>query len=261
MIDSGLRHLSPRLRAVASMVTQGNRLADIGTDHGYLPIALVQSGVVPEAIAADIRPGPLEAVRQHVDECSLNSCIRLRLSDGLDAIQPGEADSIVIAGMGGALICRILERGGRQIARARELILSPQSEIPSVRHYLAEHGFRFVQEDLVRDRGKYYFIMKVIPPEADVCGSGSMHAGDCMLTEAQETYGPILLQQHHPMLLEWIAREERIDRAILAELEKTSDAPTGRLRREEILHALHLAESVQKELETQDRFTFNRRKT
>ena len=103
--------LSKRLERIASFVQPGSRVADIGTDHGYVPIWLVQKGVCPSALAMDVRKGPLERAEEHVEEVGLSGKIELRLSDGLAKLKAGEADTVVIAGMGGKLTCRILEQG------------------------------------------------------------------------------------------------------------------------------------------------------
>ena len=100
--------LSDRLSAAASMITPGNRLADIGTDHGFVPIDLVRRRIIPSAIAMDVNRGPLERAREHIEEAGLEGLIQTRLSDGLQALEEGEADSVLIAGMGGALTVRIL---------------------------------------------------------------------------------------------------------------------------------------------------------
>ena len=105
--------LSKRLQAVADLVTAGCRVADVGTDHAYIPIALVQEGRIPGAVAMDVNTGPLERARLHVAENRLEEKIELRLSDGLAALSPGEADSVVIAGMGGGLVIRILTEGAQ----------------------------------------------------------------------------------------------------------------------------------------------------
>ena len=104
-------HLDQRLLTVARLVRQGAYLADIGTDHGYVPIWLVQKGVCPSALAMDVRKGPLERAEEHVEEVGLSGKIELRLSDGLAKLKAGEADTVVIAGMGGPLMERILTDG------------------------------------------------------------------------------------------------------------------------------------------------------
>ena len=148
--------LSARLAAVAALVEPGSRVADVGTDHGYIPIYLVQTGIADRALAMDVRPGPLERARAHVDRLSpgCRERIETRLSDGLKALSPGEADTVVIAGMGGELMIRILDEGRHMWDSLRRLILSPQSELQKVRHFLSQEGFCILGETMVKDEGK-----------------------------------------------------------------------------------------------------------
>ena len=132
--------LSNRLLSVASFVTEGNVLADVGTDHGYIPIYLMQEGRIERAIAMDINAGPLERAKEHITQYGLETYIETRLSDGVAALTPGEADSILIAGMGGGLVLHILEEGETVCRQAKELILQPQSEIERVRVWLYNAG-------------------------------------------------------------------------------------------------------------------------
>ena len=115
--------LSKRLRMNASFVTPGNRLADVGTDHGYVPIDLVKRGIVKEALAMDVRKSPLMRAEEHIRAYGLEGRVRTRLSDGLEQLREGEADTVVIAGMGGALTIYILEAASRVLPGMKELIL------------------------------------------------------------------------------------------------------------------------------------------
>ena len=112
--------LSKRLAAVARLVSAGSRLADVGTDHGYVPISLVCEGKIPSAIAMDVNRGPLNRARAHIKAQGLEKYIDTRLSDGLAALAPGEADSVLIAGMGGMLMMRILSQGQAHWDTVRE---------------------------------------------------------------------------------------------------------------------------------------------
>ena len=103
--------LSKRLQAVAAMVTEGNKLVDVGTDHGFLPIYLVKTKKIPKALAMDVNPGPLSRAREHIREYGLDTYIETRLSDGLKKLEPGEGQTLVLAGMGGGLMLRILKEG------------------------------------------------------------------------------------------------------------------------------------------------------
>ncbi len=184
--------LSKRLRMNASMVTEGYRLADVGTDHGYIPIALVQEGKIPSALAMDVNPGPLKRAQQHIQEYQLDSLIHTRLSDGVKNLRPEEADSVLIAGMGGALVVKILEEGKEVLKTVKELILQPQSELDKVRRYLESAGYVIVKEDMVLEDGKYYPVMK-----AEL---GKMQYEQ----EIFYHYGKLLLEQKHPVLKEFL---------------------------------------------------------
>ena len=140
--------ISERLIEVASLVPKGCRLADVGTDHGYVPIWLLQNQYITSAIAMDVNRGPLKRAEENRDKYGFAEVMDIRLSDGLEKLRPGEADTVLIAGMGGPLMIRILEEGRANAAGASTWVLQPQSEIPSVRRYLIENGF-----DIVRNFG------------------------------------------------------------------------------------------------------------
>lgn len=158
-----MQKLSKRLQAAADFVTDGNRAADIGTDHGFLPIYLVQSGKCPRVIAMDIREGPLERAKEHIAAAGLGDVIKTRLSDGMQALGRAEADSVVITGMGGLTVLHILEEASEMVPDLKELVLEPQSDIAKVRRYLREHNMEIDREELVQEAGKFYPILHVIP--------------------------------------------------------------------------------------------------
>ncbi|WP_294787307.1 class I SAM-dependent methyltransferase [uncultured Eubacterium sp.] len=195
--------LSKRLTALAELITPGHRLADIGTDHGYIPIYLCQKNVIPSAIAMDIGKGPLQQAMAHIGQQGLSDRIETRLSDGLAALQPGEADTILIAGMGGGLVIKILSEGAHALSGKEELILQPQSEITQVRQYLRAHGMRIVEEEMIQEDGKYYPMMKVMQGEEPVSTDYSLDE------QVEDAFGPVLLQKKHPVLLDWLGRELR----------------------------------------------------
>ena len=261
--------LSKRLEAVAAFVTAGYTLADIGTDHAYIPIELVRTGHIPQAIAMDVNRGPLERAEENIREHGLSERISTRLSDGFSAMEPGEADSAVIAGMGGGLTIRILKEGERVVNTLKECILQPQSEIEKVRAFLLEEGFLFIAEDMVEEDGKYYPMMKVMPPrknaqqagtdrtetgqmvsdrkkedradEGPVGGSGNTGRCDEPWDEAELCYGKYLLQNRHPVLRRYLEREQRIKRDILKGL-KGQDSPRILMRRRELEKELEYIE-------------------
>lgn len=141
------------------MVRHGSRLADIGTDHAYLTASLILDGTVKSAIAADLRKGPLENAEATVISYGIADKVELRLSDGLTAILPEEADDIVIAGMGGILISEILGAAPWVKNEKYKLILQPQSHDEVLREWLWDNGFEITQEDASFDDGKAYICM------------------------------------------------------------------------------------------------------
>lgn len=204
--------ISERLKMTASLVSGGNVLADVGTDHGYVPIYLLQQQRIPRAIAMDINRGPLERADEHIRLYGMTDYIETRLSDGVAALHPGEADSILIAGMGGGLVIHILTEGEEVCRAAKELILQPQSELERVRRFLAESGYVIEKEEMVKEEGKYYPMMRVhYEPDAGKCDS-----------EAREVfyqYGEMLIKQRHPVLFDYLKKEEEVQRAILQRLQ------------------------------------------
>lgn len=153
--------LTPRLRTVADLVPEGARLADIGTDHAYLPAALLLEGKIPSAIAADLRSGPLDRARQTAAEYGLESKISFRLCDGLAGIVGGEPGAISIAGMGGETIAAILAAAPWVREKAVPLVLQPMSSMPDLRLWLEENGFRICEERLAREGDTLYTILSV----------------------------------------------------------------------------------------------------
>jgi tRNA (adenine22-N1)-methyltransferase len=197
---------------LAAMVTPGSILADVGTDHSYIPIELVQRGCILSAIAMDLREGPLERARAHIAEAGLERQIQTRLSDGVAALGTNEADSILIAGMGGELVMHILSEGRECCHACRELILQPQSQIGEVRRYLRQNDYEIVDEDMVYEDGKYYPMMRVIPSQ------GSHLALPKELT-VEELYGPVLLKKKSPVLLDFLKKQYANSDKILKEIE------------------------------------------
>ena len=226
--------LSKRLLAAAGLVKPCRVLADIGTDHAYLPIYLVQQGIADHAIAMDLRRGPLEHAEKNIAElCGTREKITTRLSDGLKELKEGEADAIVIAGMGGALTVRIIAESMQTARAARELILQPQSEVPAVRAFLWDNGWVIEEENMVLEDGKYYPMMRVCR-DSGGAGVQRMEAGECGLK-----YGPLLLRQRHPVLYSYLQYEHETKRQILLQL-KGADGEKARLRMQEISHALNV---------------------
>lgn len=151
--------LDPRLSSVAALVRQGSRVADIGTDHAYLPVFLLQTGVSPSAVAADLRKMPLENAKRTVEAYSLCEKITTVLSDGLDSIDPESCDDIVIAGMGGLLITELISRTLWLKNSRFRLVLQPMSHAEDLRRFLFENGFEIIEERCSQDGRHCYCAM------------------------------------------------------------------------------------------------------
>lgn len=162
-MNTTLPNLNPRLFKIASLLEPCKCLADIGTDHGYIPIFALENGICERAIASDINAGPLARAREHAQQSGFEGKIDLRLGGGLSTIEAGEADTIVIAGMGGILIAEILESSPQIVREAKTLILQPMTAQTELREYLAKGGYTLQKEYLVAEDEKIYniFVVKV----------------------------------------------------------------------------------------------------
>lgn len=198
--------LSKRLQAVANLVSEGMTVVDVGTDHGYIPIYLVETGKSPKVLAMDVNLGPLKKAEQHIVLHGLQSCIETRQSDGVQNVVPGEFECVVIAGMGGDLTVRILKNGESVFRKTKEFVLQPQSELWKVRQYLCEHGYSIIAEDMVLEDGKFYPMMKVINGQVSTYNTVELH------------YGKNLLEQKHPILKLFLEKELKVKTDILQKL-------------------------------------------
>lgn len=225
--------LSRRLSAVAGMVTKGNVVCDVGCDHGYVSIYLVKQKISPQVIAMDVRKGPLSQADEHIRMYGLCDYIETRLSDGVDALAQDEADTLILAGMGGRLMEGILTRGIEKVLKLKELILQPQSEIALFRKFLRENGFKIVDEDMVYEDGKYYPLMRVVPLEQ---GAEADNA-----EEIEDLYGAILLAKRHPVLKQYLDFQQEKFNGLLNELTVLSEtSEKSRKRKDEVKKELLL---------------------
>lgn len=160
-IESKLPHLTPRLALAASFVRPGSAVADIGTDHAYLPVYLVNAGICKGAVASDVRPGPLERARLTARVYGALEKVSFALADGLDGVEPAGADDVVIAGMGGELIAAIVGRCGWLRDPKKHLILQPMTSQEELRRFLCENGFTIEKEAVASEKGgrKLYLVI------------------------------------------------------------------------------------------------------
>lgn len=201
--------LSKRLQAVADLVSEGLVVADVGTDHGYIPIYLIETKKSPKAFAMDVNKGPLLRAKEHIAEHGLETRIETRLSDGVRALKKDECDCVVVAGMGGALTIKIMEEGKDIFRSLKEFVLQPQSELQKVRAYLYQNAYSIVEENMVLDDGKFYPMFRVINGQSE-----EYHA-------IELCYGKLLLEQKNAVLKNFLEKEKAVKELILSNLEQS----------------------------------------
>lgn len=184
--------ISKRLLCCASMVQSGSRVADIGTDHGYLGIYLLQSGAARHVIACDLRKDPLENARRNAKLFGVDGEMELRLSDGLEKILPDEVDTVVMAGMGGDLIQKILSQCPWRKREGLQFILQPQSAGNVLRRWLCEDGFEIQREEPVQDGHFLYTVMELRQGEPSPLTPGTEYASPALLASKSPLVGTYL---------------------------------------------------------------------
>jgi len=228
--------LSYRLETVTKYIPQDYKLADIGSDHAYLPCYVIQNGIVPWAVAGEVVEGPFQSARRQVEEEGLTDKISVRKGDGLEVIKKGEVDCITIAGMGGALIASILEKGKDKLEHVKRLILQPNISAISIRTWLLENGWGLIGEEIIEEDGKIYEIL--------VAEKGKEKQAYHDDLEKGLLFGPFLLREHNPTFLKkW--EGEKINWLTIAEkLEQASDTVENRKKKEELMKKIKMAEEV-----------------
>ena len=234
-METNLPQLSKRLRAVADLITEGSKVADIGTDHGYVPVYLMMTGRALSCIAMDVRKGPLMHAQEHITASGLESVIQTRISDGLANLQDGDADTIICAGMGGKLMQKLLRDTDPAKKGIKEMILQPQSECREFRRFLRQSGYCFLIEDMILEEGKFYPMMKV-----QYQGENAQKASEVL--KLSDLYGGLLLQNRHPVLKTFLEKEKLIYTGIKENLEKQPASEKIRTRLAEVEDILHYNE-------------------
>lgn len=222
--------LPQRLACIAAQVTVGNRVADIGTDHGYLPIYLVQNSIAPKVIACDVNQMPLESAQRNIALYGCSQQIETRLSDGLRGLSPGEVDTVVIAGMGGLLIQDILE-ASKEIAHNVQLILQPMQGRPELRKYLVANGYQIQRDLLVEEEHRIYEVL--------VVGRGTQE----VTREIEYEVGFHLKDNPRPIAEKFIKGKILATKGILTQMKDTSN-PLTRKRMAEYEERLQSLEEV-----------------
>ena len=195
--------ISKRLELVASFVPQGSILLDVGSDHAYLPIELVERGQIEAAIAGEVVDGPYQSALKNVEAHGLKEKIQVRLANGLAAFEEEDQVSIItIAGMGGRLIATILEEGLDKLASVERLILQPNNREDDLRIWLQDHGFQIVAESILEEAGKFYEILVV-------------EAGEMYLSASDLRFGPFLSKEVSPVFVQkWQKEAAKLEVAL-----------------------------------------------
>lgn len=228
--------LSKRLKFIANHIEKCKSIADIGTDHGYIPIYAVKNNLCESAIASDINKDPVRKSKLNISLEGLSEKIETRLGAGLEPIKTKEVDGIIIAGMGGNLIRDILEEGKNKLPFFKFIILQPAQNPEVLREYLYNNGYKILEEDLCFDDGIYYELFKVVKNNEEHTKVDSIFY----------EFSPILLKKKHPLMLSYLENKEEKYKKILGFIK--DDSESAKKRKEEIKEKLNFIESLKKEL-------------
>ena len=220
--------LSDRLVNIIELVTPGYVVADVGCDHAYVAISLIEQEIAPRVIAMDVGEGPLQQAKEHIAEAGLSDYIETRLSDGVQMLKAGEADCLILAGMGGRLMQKIMTEGAAVLSEMKEFILQPQSEIAEFRHFLQDNGYHIVSESMVYEDEKYYPMMK------------AKHGEMSYENEVDFRYGRILLHEENPILYQYLMWERKLYVNLMEGLEHAEETERIAERKQELQAELNL---------------------
>lgn len=219
--------LSPRLEAVLESLEPCALLADIGTDHGRVPIAAVMRGTARGAIAVDLRAEPLALARRHVEHAGLGDRIALVRGEGLRAVGDAPVDAVVLAGMSGTLMARLCAEAGPVRARVRQLVTQPITGAADLRSWALAHGFWLTRERMIEHRGRFFVVCVFAPG----IGADPAYAVPGFESAALVHLGPHLLARRDPVALRWYrAQRERLERlpqTLLRDTELATYRATG----------------------------------
>ncbi|KAB7708745.1 tRNA (adenine(22)-N(1))-methyltransferase TrmK [Bacillus aerolatus] len=227
-----INQLSNRLMAVVSRIPLHSVVADIGSDHAYLPCYAIKNGLADKAIAGEVADGPFLAAQQQVKEAGLEERIAVRKGNGLEVIASGEADCVTIAGMGGTLIASILEEGKDKLGGVKRLILQPNLRADQIRKWLIEHGWELIDEEIIEEDGKIYEIL--------TAEKGDPERPYSAKKELEMLTGPMLLAQKNAVFLKKWQREAAQLEVVLENVKKAENQAAAASKKREILHELQL---------------------
>ena len=230
-----IHQLSKRLGAVAAYIPKHSTFADIGSDHAYLPCYAVKKGLAKAAIAGEIAEGPFQSAKQQVHSSQLEHWIDVRKGDGLEVVEKGEVDCIVIAGMGGNLIASILEAGKEKLSGVRRLILQPNVGSEKVRKWLLKNGWEIIDEQILEEDGKIYEVM--------AADKGDPYRPYDQV-EAGILMGPILLKKKNNAFYQKWQREYEKWGTILDQLKKAESQEKTKEKRTQLMKKMKLVKEA-----------------
>jgi tRNA (adenine22-N1)-methyltransferase len=229
--------LSHRLETIANYISKGETVADIGTDHGFLPISLWERGISPKVILSDVKEGPLEKARANIQKYFPDNPFDIRLGSGLNTIGIGEVDAIVIAGMGGMLIADILAEDLEKTKSCQKIIMQPRNAQEKLRNWLLFNNFIIYDEVLVQE-GKYICEIIAARP-AGASGADGVNEESSSLNKKMNPLdleiSPILFDKKDPLLVEFLENKIRIENKIITDIK--NGAGKNELKRKEALEA------------------------
>ena len=225
-------NLSTRLATVASFVEQGATLADIGSDHAYLPCYLVQAGRIPKAIAGEVVKGPFESAVRNVRKKGLSDEITVRLGNGLEVIHESDGvDTITIAGMGGPLIASILNDGKEKLQNVKRIITQPNIHALSIREWALQNEWKIVDEQILKEDNKIYEIIV-------------LEKGEGTYNELEMMVGPYLLERKSDIFIEKWKRESDEWKRVLSFLENADETDEIREKKEQLRKKIQMIGGV-----------------
>ncbi len=184
--------MTPRLLTVSKMVKESDAVADIGTDHAYVPVYLVLNGMTKSALAMDINKGPLMRADENINRFSLQEKINTRLSDGLKELKNNEVDTVIIAGMGGVLINSIIDCDKERLNSVKHYILQPMTAVEETRKYLEQNGFKIIDEKLAKEDNKIYTVIHAVFGEMKIEKEINYYIGQCLIDNRDEILPELL---------------------------------------------------------------------
>ncbi|MEH7379928.1 tRNA (adenine(22)-N(1))-methyltransferase TrmK [Bacillus sp. JJ1533] len=229
--------LSKRLETVASYIPKGAILADIGSDHAYLPCYAFLNGMISKGIAGEVAEGPLKSAKKQISKNQLDEVLEARKGDGLEVIQPNEVTCITIAGMGGSLIRSILDNGKTRLPGVDRLILQPNIGASTIREWLIKNNWELIAEEILEEDKKIYEVL--VAEKGDPQKPYKNVQQELLL-------GPFLLQEKNPIFIRKWTHELKHWERIIEQLKEAGETPENRMRKQELEQKIKIVKEALK---------------